>query len=92
MRKTIDLQEFELPILVSADRSGGFVAQCSVWKDCYAQGDTIDEVLNEISSVAASLVELYKEENLIVPLKLKKTAHKSTKSFNLRFPLIVSIS
>ena len=78
MKKVKDLAvlEFNLPIHIQEDSSGGFVATSPVWSDCYAQGDTIDEVVNEITSVASSLIELYKEEGLKIPLKFsisKKT-------------------
>ena len=78
MKKVKDLAvlEFNLPIHIQEDSSGGFVATSPVWSDCYAQGDTIDEVVNEITSVASSLIELYKEEGLKIPLKfsiIKKT-------------------
>ena len=71
---------------------GGFTAHCPVWKDCYAQGETIEEALNEASYVASSLIELYKEEELQIPLKLKKTEKNQGTSLNLNFPLIVSLN
>ena len=75
--KKLQVFEYELPVKVEKDPSGGFVAKSPVWSDCYAQGDSIDEVTNEISSVAASLIELYKEEGMKIPLK-KKAASKKT--------------
>lgn len=89
--KTIDIQEYELPITIEEEAGGGFTATCSVWKDCYAQGETIEEAINEISYVASSLIELYKEEEMTIPLKLKKTT-KEKKGFTLNFPLIVSLN
>lgn len=65
--------EYELPVRVVKDRSGGFVAKSPAWSDCYAQGDSIDEVTNEIAAVASALIELYKEEGLNIPLKKKRT-------------------
>ncbi|OGM05298.1 hypothetical protein A2715_05455 [Candidatus Woesebacteria bacterium RIFCSPHIGHO2_01_FULL_39_32] len=73
-QRKLHVLEYELAVKVNKDPSGGFVAKSLVWKDCYAQGDTIDEVTNEIASVAASLIELYKEEGLTIPLKEKKTS------------------
>ena len=73
-QKKLEVLEYDLPVIVKKDPSGGFVAKSPVWKDCYAQGDSIDEVTTEIASVAASLIELYKEEGMIVPLKKKKTS------------------
>jgi hypothetical protein len=41
-----------------------------VWKDCYAQTDTLEEAITEISSVASSLIEPYLEENKPILLKI----------------------
>ncbi len=49
--KTVTLQEYELPIIIHEEETG-FLATCPVWQDCYAQGDTIEEVISEISNVA----------------------------------------
>ncbi len=89
-KKTINIQEHELPITIQADKEGGFIASCPIWADCYAQGETVEEVINEISYVASSLIELYKEENINIPLKIKKTEQKETKGFTITFPLITT--
>jgi predicted RNase H-like HicB family nuclease len=87
--KTLTIQEYELPITLH-EEDGGFVATCPIWEDCYAQADTLEEAITEISSVAASLIELYHEENMPIPLKLKSTTEKAPSGFTLNFPLIVS--
>lgn len=69
----IKVLEYQLPIKIEENPEGGFTAISPVWSDCYAQGDTIDEVVNEITAVAASLIELYKEEDLEIPLENKKS-------------------
>lgn len=81
----IKVLEYQLPIKIEENPEGGFSAFSPVWSDCYAQGDSIDEVVNEISAVAASLIELYKEEDLEVPLKEKA---KQDSHFNI--PVLVS--
>ncbi|OGK19258.1 hypothetical protein A3D80_03970 [Candidatus Roizmanbacteria bacterium RIFCSPHIGHO2_02_FULL_40_13b] len=88
--KTLTIKEYELPIVIQKETGGGFTAYCSQWKDCYAQGDMIEEVINEVSYVASSLIELYEEEGMKIPLKLKKTSQKSARALKLTFPLIVS--
>ncbi len=88
--KSITIQEYELPITLNEEKDGGFVATCLLWKDCYAQGDTIEEAINEISYVASTLIELYKEEGMKIPLKVKRSEQKEKKGFTLTFPLIVS--
>lgn len=72
MLKAQKVLEYRLPIKIAAQKGGGYVATCPVWADCYAQGDTIDEAVLEITAVAQSLIELYKEEELDIPLKLEK--------------------
>ena len=90
--KKLHIQEYELPITIVEEKEGGFTASCSTWQDCYAQGETVEDVINEISYVASSLIELYKEEDKKIPLKLKNTTEKESKSFSLNIPLIVSVS
>lgn len=88
--KTLHIQEYELPIVVQKEKEGGFTAVCSVWEDCYGQGETIEETVNEISYVASSLIELYREEGMRIPLKLKKETQEAIKGFALKVPLIIA--
>lgn len=81
----IKVLEYQLPIKIEENKEGGFIAFSPVWSDCYAQGDSLDEAVNEVSAVAASLIELYKEESLKIPLK-KKISDKSTFSV----PVLIS--
>ena len=60
---------------------------CPKWSDCYAQGDSIDEAILEITAVAQSLIELYKEEGLKIPLKVQKEKGIAN---NYSVPVIVS--
>lgn len=87
--KKLTIFEFELPVVIEREEDNTFVAKCPNWHDCYAQGDTIEEVINEISYVASSLIELYKEEGLKIPLKLKNQSRKSITNLSFKFPLIV---
>jgi len=89
-KQKLIIQEYELPITVEQDTSGGFVARCQNWHDCYAQGDTIEEAINEISYVASSLIELYKEEGMEIPLMLKRSEKKNPQSLKFTFPIVVS--
>lgn len=88
--KLLTIQEYDLPIVIHSEIEGGFVATCPVWQDCYAQGETIEEAITEISYVATTLIEIYKEKNMVVPLKLKKESKKTSIDLTLTFPLIVS--
>ncbi|MEK7633849.1 MAG: type II toxin-antitoxin system HicB family antitoxin [Patescibacteria group bacterium] len=90
-KKYLTLAEYSLPIEIQRE-DDGYVARCPVWSDCFAQGDTIDEAINEISYVASSLIELYKEEDLEIPLKLKGIKENKSSFFKIDFPLVVSAS
>jgi len=79
--------EYELPISIEPQKEGGFVVTCPVWQDCYAQGDTIEEASLEITAVAQALIELYKEEDLKIPLKPLKSKRLDN---SLNLPVIVS--
>lgn len=89
MKKKIQVLEYELPVKIEPQKEGGFVASCSLWKDCYAQGDTIEEVISEINSVASSLIELHKEEGIKIPLKIKKE-NSLSQGNSFQIPVIVS--
>ncbi|MBI3577572.1 type II toxin-antitoxin system HicB family antitoxin [Candidatus Gottesmanbacteria bacterium] len=86
VRKNISVLEYDLPVKVTPQKTGGYLAICTSWPDCYAQGDTIDEAIWEIMGVAQSLIELYKEENIKIPLKLEKRSH----DVSFTIPVIVA--
>lgn len=88
-QETLKIQEYELPIAVQ-EEDGAYIATCPVWQDCYAQANTIEEAINEISSVASSLIEVYKEEGMTMPLKSNNTISKEQNGFKVKIPLIVS--
>ena len=87
LKRSEKVAEYELPIKIEPQKSGGFVVTCPVWSDCYAQGDTIEEATLEITAVAQSLIELYKEEGLRVPLKPLKNRRLDN---SLILPVIVA--
>lgn len=87
LRLSEKVLEYELPIQIKPQKEGGFVVTCPVWSDCYAQGDTLDEAVLEITAVAQSLIELYREEGLKIPLKVQK--EEPVKS-PIKLPVIVS--
>lgn len=88
MLKTQKVSEYRLPIKIQPQKDGGFVATCPAWADCFAQGDSVDEVVLEVTAVAQSLIELYKEEGLKIPLKLQEERGVSTP---ITVPVIVSV-
>lgn len=88
LKRTQKVLKYELPVKIEKQKTGGFVATSPVWPDCYAQGDTIEEAVLEITAVAQSLIELSKEEGLVIPLKKLKTEKSIINS--LTVPIIVA--
>lgn len=88
-KQTQKVSEYELPVNIEPQKEGGFVVTSPLWKDCFAQGDTVDEAILEITAVAQSLIELYKEESLKIPLKVHKNV--STYNSSLNLPIIVAV-
>lgn len=70
VKQTKTVKAFQLPIEITRE-GDHFIAHCPRWKDCYAQGKSIDEATSEIIAVASSLIELYEEEDLRIPLQQK---------------------
>ena len=55
LKKSQKVFEYELPIKIEPQEDGKFLATSPIWKDCYAQGDNVDEAILEITAVAQSL-------------------------------------
>lgn len=87
LKRSEKVAEYELPIKIQAQKEGGYVVTCPAWKDCYAQGDSVEEATLEITAVAQALIELYKEEDKQIPLKPLKNKGLSNPFF---LPVIVS--
>ncbi len=87
INKSQRVSRYQLPLKIDPQKADGFTVSCPIWSDCYAQGDTIDEALLEITAVAQSLIELYKEEGLQIPLKLQE---QNTVTELLSVPVIVA--
>lgn len=74
LKKTKQIKAYQLPIEIEQE-DDYFIATCPRWSDCYAQGNSIDEATAEIIAVASSLIELYQEEE--IPIPLDKNARSS---------------
>lgn len=72
LKRSEKVAQYDLLLKVEPQKEGGFVVTCPIWPDCYAQGDTVDEAVLEVTAVAQSLIELYKEEGLKIPLKVRR--------------------
>ncbi|MBI5358346.1 type II toxin-antitoxin system HicB family antitoxin [Candidatus Amesbacteria bacterium] len=74
MKKTTQINEYELPIEVNKEGSY-YIAKCQTWSDCYAQGYSLDSAVDAVSEVAKGLIEIYEQEDKKIPLKLKRQNH-----------------
>lgn len=77
MKKIALVNEYELPIEVKKE-DRYYVAKCSVWSDCYAQGYSLDDAISNITGVAKELIAIYEQEDKKVPLKLKRQNRSET--------------
>jgi len=75
IKKTEKVLEYELPVKIEP-QDGGYFAFCPKWSDCYAQGNTVEEALSEINLVAQTLIEIYQEEEIRIPLSLAESVPK----------------
>ncbi len=88
IKQSTKVSEYKLPVKIEPQKEGGYVAVCPNWSACFAQGETVDEAILEITAVAQSLIELYKEEGMKIPLKI---ANKKSIDSNLNIPVLVTV-
>lgn len=77
-KRTIEIKNYKLPITLTKEKEGGYSAVCDIWLDCFAQGETIKETIYEISQVANTLIDIYKEDNKKIPLPIKQVLNKKS--------------
>jgi len=85
IKQTTKIQEYQLPLTITQQEEGGFLARCEQLQGCMAEGDTASEALANVVDVAANLIDLYTEQD--IPIKLKLVKQSSGKS-----PLRLDIS
>lgn len=67
-KELLTVEGYELPILIEQE-DDVFLAKCTNWEACYAQGYTVENVMFEITQVAIMLIELSREQGEKIPLK-----------------------
>ena len=60
--------EYNLQVIIELDEDGKYVAECPALQGCYTQGDTFEEVIENIREVIAMCIEELKEENNEIPI------------------------
>ena len=88
MRKNTVVNQYNLPVQIKKEGKW-YLATCPSWSACYVQARSIEEAISEITAVAKTLIEIYNEKNLEIPLDLVKKAD-STKTISFTSPLLVA--
>lgn len=60
-REVLKLKKYNLQIIIEQDEDGVYVAECPALQGCYAQGETFEEVIENIKDVIAMCIEELKE-------------------------------
>lgn len=68
------IEGYELPIVIWKEENM-FLAKCTKWGACYAQGYTEDNVIFEITEVAKMLFEEYQKNGEKIPLKRESNVY-----------------
>jgi predicted RNase H-like HicB family nuclease len=64
---------YELPVMLTPDEDGGFVAECPVIPGCISQGDTRDEALANIREAIELCLENQSAEGWVLPRQIEIT-------------------
>ena len=90
INRTEVVKKYSLPIEIRKEGKY-FLASCSKWSDCYAQGNTIDEATSEMIAVAASLIDLYEDEGIKIPLrKLEEAVFPASHIYSFEIPVFAT--
>lgn len=60
-------KKHEFQIIIEQDEAGYFVAECPALKACYAQGETYEEVMENIKDVISLCLEDFKATGKPIP-------------------------
>lgn len=89
VKKKVKVLEYELPLRVEAQAEGGFLAKSSALQGVLAEGESIPEAVINAIDVAANLIDIRREENLPIPLRLIRKG-RASKTFNTKVSVQVS--
>lgn len=70
------MDKFSVQVIVEQDEDGRYIASCPSLQGCHSQGDTFEEVLENVKDVIAMCLEELKKEN---------------KALDLRYPEVIAI-
>jgi len=55
------MKEYFLQVVIEQDEDGAYIANCSALEGCYTQGDTSEEVMENIKDVIQMCLEELKQ-------------------------------
>ena len=61
------MQDFPSPIIIYPAEEGGYVAEIPALKGCLAQGETLEECLQELKTVQTLWLESARRNNQVIP-------------------------
>ena len=79
--------KLKYPVTITADESGGFVAEIEILPGCFTQGDTIEETYENMEEARRLWIESAYEDNLDIPLP--RTDDEYSGKFYIRTPKIL---
>lgn len=65
LSKSHNHNDHKLPIFVEKDEDGFYIVECSLFKGCYSQGETLDEALKNIREVIELLLEEKENQEIL---------------------------
>lgn len=61
------MPNYQFQAIIEQDETGGYVGEVPALPACYTQGDTIEELLENLREVIAMCLEELKEEGKTIP-------------------------
>jgi antitoxin HicB len=74
------------PVTITPDVTGGFVAEIQDLPGCYSQGETLEEIYQNIEEARLLWIESMYEDGNAIPLPGSKPEKQYSGKFNVRVP------
>ncbi len=63
---------FEFPLRLVPQPEGGFTVTCPVLPELVTEGDTVEEVVNNVQDALAAVIELYEDTGRPLPAGIRQ--------------------
>ena len=64
------MTRYKLQLEIEPLEEGGYLAICPILQGCHAEGETIAEAIENVEDVARNLIELMREDGVVLPGEL----------------------